>query len=97
MAHVGLTTGGTIGAGFALSLDEAIGRVMIIAEAGWKVRRDLLVICHGGPFDEPEAVGRALAQMPGIAGFFGATSIERLPTERAITAQVKDFKGMKLG
>lgn len=57
----------------------------------------MLVICHGGPFDEPEVVGKALAQMPGIAGFFGATSIERLPTERAITAQVRDFKELKLG
>ena len=70
---------------------------MAMAEAGRKVRTDLLVICHGGPFDEPEAVGQALARMPGIAGFFGATSIERLPTERAITGQVKDFKGLKLG
>ncbi len=52
------------------------------------------MICHGGPFDEPEAVGKALAQMPGIAGFFGASSIERLPTERAITGQVQDFKGL---
>ena len=96
VAHVGLTTGGTIGAGVALSVDEAIGKVMEMAEAGRAVRKELIVICHGGPFDEPEAVGKALAQMPGIAGFFGATSIERLPTERAITAQVKDFKGLKL-
>ena len=96
VADVGLTTGGSIGAGFALSLDQAIERVMIMAEAGWKVRKDLIVICHGGPFDEPEAVGQALAQMPGIAGFFGATSIERLPTERAITAQVKSFKGLRV-
>jgi len=96
VAHVGLTTGGTIGAGYALTLDQAIEKVMVMAEAGWKARKDLLVICHGGPFDEPEAVGKALAQMPGIAGFFGATSIERLPTERAITGQVKDFKGLKL-
>lgn len=97
VAHVGLTTGGTIGAGVALTLDEAIERVMQIAEAGRKVNPDILVICHGGPFDEPETVGIALARMPGIAGFFGATSIERLPTERAITAQVKQFKGLKLG
>ena len=97
VAHVGLTTGGTIGAGVALSMDEAIGKVMEMAEAGRKVRKDLIVICHGGPFDEPEAVGKALARMPGIAGFFGATSIERLPTERAITGQVADFKGLKLG
>jgi predicted TIM-barrel enzyme len=97
VAHVGLTTGGSIGAGVALTLDEAIEKVMAIAEAGKRVKKDLLVICHGGPFDEPEAVGSALARMPGIAGFFGATSIERLPTERAITGQVKEFKGMKLG
>ncbi len=97
VAHVGLTTGGTIGAGVALTLDEAIERVMQIAEAGRKVNPDILVICHGGPFDEPETVGVALARMPGIAGFFGATSIERLPTERAITAQVKQFKALKLG
>jgi predicted TIM-barrel enzyme len=96
VAHVGLTTGGTIGAGVALSVDEAIGKVLAMAEAGRKVRHDLIVICHGGPFDEPEAVGKALVRMPGIAGFFGATSIERLPTERAITGQVKGFKGLKL-
>ncbi len=96
VAHVGLTTGGTIGAGVALSLDDAIARVLAMAEAGRKVRSDLIVICHGGPFDEPGAVGEALLRMPGIAGFFGATSIERLPTERAITGQVRDFKGLKL-
>jgi len=96
VAHVGLTTGGTIGAGVALSVDEAIGKVMGMAEAGRAVRHDLIVICHGGPFDEPEVVGNALVRMPGIAGFFGATSIERLPTERAITGQVKDFKGLRL-
>jgi predicted TIM-barrel enzyme len=96
VAHVGLTTGGTIGASVALTLDQAIDRVMDMAEAGRSVRKDLIVICHGGPFDEPKAVGKALARMPGIAGFFGATSIERLPTERAITGQVKDFKALRL-
>lgn len=97
VAHVGLTTSGTIGAAVAFTLDEAIERVMTIAEAGRKVRKDILVICHGGPFDEPESVGKALLRMPGINGFFGASSIERLPTERAITSQVKDFKTLKLG
>jgi predicted TIM-barrel enzyme len=97
VAHVGLTTAGTIGAGVAYSLEEAMERVMAMAEAGRKVRADVLVICHGGPFDEPENVGIALKQMPGIAGFFGASSIERLPTERAITAQVRAFKGLALG
>ena len=67
-----------------------------MAEAGGKVRKDILVICHGGPFDEPENVGQALPQMPGISGFFGASSIERLPTERAIQAQVEAFKGLCL-
>lgn len=97
VAHVGLTTAGSIGAGVAFSLDEAIERVLSIAAAGRGVRKDLLVICHGGPFDEPENVATALARMPGINGFFGASSIERLPTERAITGQVKAFKSCKLG
>ncbi len=97
VAHVGLTTAGSIGAGVALTLEQAIERVMQIADAGRKVRSDILVICHGGPFDEPENVGEALKQMPGINGFFGASSIERLPTERAIRGQVQDFKNLQLG
>jgi predicted TIM-barrel enzyme len=92
VAHVGLTTAGTIGAGVALTLDEAIDRVMAIAGAGRKVRSDMIVICHGGPFDEPDQVGKALQRMPGVHGFFGASSIERLPTERAIRGQVEAFK-----
>ena len=96
VAHVGLTTAGTIGAGVALTLDQAIDKVMAVAEAGRSVRKDILVICHGGPFDEPENVGAALARMPGVQGFFGASSIERLPTERAIRGQVKEFKQLKL-
>ena len=94
--HVGLTTAGTIGAGVALSLEEAIARVMEMAKAAKAVRADIIVLCHGGPFDEPQNVGTALARMPGIAGFFGASSIERLPTERAITEQVRSFKSLKL-
>ena len=96
VAHVGLTTSGSIGAGVALSLDDAIQKVMAIAEAGRTVRKDILVICHGGPFDEPDQVGTALKRMPGIAGFFGASSIERLPTERAIRSQVESFKQLSL-
>jgi predicted TIM-barrel enzyme len=97
VAHVGLTTAGSIGAGWAMSLDEAIERVLAIAAAAKAVRPDVLVICHGGPFDEPDQVGSALLRMPGIAGFFGASSIERLPTERAITRQVQEFKGLAVG
>jgi len=96
VAHVGLTTAGSIGAAVALTLDDAIAGVMSIADAGRKVRKDILVICHGGPFDEPDSVGAALARMPGIQGFFGASSIERLPTERAIRSQVESFKSLKM-
>ncbi len=96
VCHVGLTTAGSIGAARAFTLDEAIDRVMAMAEAGWSVRKDLMAICHGGPFDEPENVAVALKKMPGIAGFYGASSIERLPTERAIKGQVAAFKGLAM-
>ncbi len=96
VCHVGLTTAGSIGAANAYTLDEAIDKVMAMAEAGWAVRKDVLAICHGGPFDEPENVGVALKKMPGIVGFYGASSIERLPTERAIRSQVEAFKGLDL-
>ena len=95
VAHAGLTTAGSIGAAEAFTLDEAIEKTLAIADAGRSVREDITVICHGGPFDEPENVGKALAKMPGFAGFFGASSIERLPTERAIRKQVEDFKNLK--
>ena len=95
VAHVGLTTAGSIGAAVALTLDEAIEIVLSIADAAHAARDDVLVICHGGPFDKPENVGRALPRMPGVAGFFGASSIERLPTERAIQHQVEAFKSLK--
>jgi predicted TIM-barrel enzyme len=96
VAHVGLTTSGSIGAAVALTLDDAIAKVMEISEVGRKVRKDIIVICHGGPFDEPDSVGKALRRMPGIAGFFGASSIERLPTEKGIRGQVESFKKLKL-
>lgn len=96
VAHVGLTNSGSIGAEVAMTLDEAIETVLKIAEAGRSVRDDIIVLCHGGPFDEPPNVGDALKRMPGVQGFFGASSIERLPTERAITQQVKDFKALSL-
>ncbi len=94
VCHLGPTTGG---AGVASSLDDAIKRVMEMADAIWTIRKEALVIYHVGPFDEPDNVGKALKQMPGIAGFYGASSAERLPIERAITAQVAVFKGLELG
>jgi predicted TIM-barrel enzyme len=96
VAHVGLTTAGSIGAGDAFTLDQAIDKVMAMAEAAWSINPDMWVICHGGPFDWPETVGKALKKMPGIVGFFGASSIERLPTEGAIRGQVESFKALEL-
>lgn len=95
VAHVGLTTGGTIGAAVAMAMDDAINTTMSIAEAARGIRKDILVICHGGPFDEPENVAEAMKRMPGINGFYGATSMERLPVERGITGQVRKFTEMK--
>lgn len=97
VAHVGLTTGGTIGAAAAMTMDQAIDTTLRIADASRRIRKDILVICHGGPFDEPENVAEAMKRMPGINGFYGATSMERLPVERAIKEQVAKFKNMKLG
>ena len=96
VAHVGLTTGGTIGATAAMTMDKAIDVTNRIAEASKAIRKDILVICHGGPFDYPENVAAALKRMPGVHGFYGATSMERLPVERAIKEQVEAFKAIRL-
>ncbi len=93
--HVGLTTKGMIGATTALSLAEAARRVQDMADAAHAVRDDLIVLCHGGPIAEPEDVATIFATTRGIAGFFGASSIERLPTEPAIVAQVRAFTLLK--
>lgn len=94
--HMGLTTKGAIGAKTALSLEEAAKRVQAMADAAKAVNPEVLVLCHGGPISEPEDVRHVLDHTKGIAGFFGASSIERLPTEVAITDCVKQFKGLKL-
>jgi predicted TIM-barrel enzyme len=92
VAHMGLTTKGTIGARTALRLDEAAERVQAIRDAGASVKPDVLVICHGGPIAEPEDARFVLEHTNGVAGFFGASSIERLAVERAITEQTRAFK-----
>jgi predicted TIM-barrel enzyme len=93
--HMGLTTKGTIGAATAMTLDDAVKRVQAIADAAKKVRPDILVLCHGGPISEPEDAQYVLDHTTGVVGFFGASSIERLPTETAITGCVKKFKQIK--
>src|SRR5882672_6579087 len=94
--HMGLTTKGSIGAQSALSLEEAARRVQALHDAAKAVRPDILVLCHGGPISEPEDAQYVLRNTKGIVGFFGASSIERLPTETAITGCVKKFKEMKV-
>ena len=95
--HVGLTTKGLIGAkASAIDLDAAVARVQAMADAARDVRPDLLVLCHGGPIAEPGDVAEVFRRTRGIAGFFGASSIERLPTEPAIIAQVRAFAELRL-
>jgi predicted TIM-barrel enzyme len=95
VAHVGLTTKGSIGAQTALTLDGAAERVQAIHDAGKRVNAEILVLCHGGPIAEPDDVQHVLERTEGIVGFFGASSIERLPTEVAIRGQVEKFKAVK--
>jgi predicted TIM-barrel enzyme len=94
VAHMGLTTKGMIGARTAKTMEQCAREVQAIGDAAKSVRKDILVICHGGPISEPEDAAWIIANTKGIAGFFGASSIERLPTEVAITQQVKAFKAM---
>jgi predicted TIM-barrel enzyme len=94
--HMGLTTKGSIGAKTALSLEEAARRVQVLHDAATAVNPDVLVLCHGGPIAEPEDAAYVLAHTQGVAGFFGASSIERLPTETAITACVRRFKELTM-
>jgi predicted TIM-barrel enzyme len=92
VAHAGLTTKGMIGAKSAMTLDQAAELAQQIADAGKSVNPEILVLCHGGPIAEPEDAAYVLQHTRGVHGFFGASSIERLPTEVAITTQVKKFK-----
>ncbi len=94
VAHMGLTTGGSIGAETALSLEQAAERVSAIAAAACRVRGDVLVLCHGGPIASPEDAAYILERCPGCHGFYGASSMERLPTERALTEQTSQFKAI---
>ncbi|MDN4639983.1 phosphoenolpyruvate hydrolase family protein [Agreia sp. PsM10] len=92
--HMGLTTAGTIGAHTALTLEDCVDRVQEMRDAAVKINPDIIVLCHGGPIAEPEDAAYVLANTTGVAGFFGASSAERLPTERAIKAQIEEFKNI---
>jgi predicted TIM-barrel enzyme len=95
--HMGLTTKGSIGARSALTLAEAARRVQAMHDAAKAVNAEVLVLCHGGPISEAEDAQFIFEHTKGIAGFFGASSIERLPTEVAITGCVRKFKELKSG
>ncbi len=92
--HMGLTTKGTIGARTAMTLEQAAARVQLLHDSAKSVNSDILVLCHGGPISEPQDAAYIMAHTRGIVGFFGASSIERLPTEVAITDCVRRFKGI---
>jgi predicted TIM-barrel enzyme len=93
--HLGLTTGGAIGAETALKLDQCPTLIDAWAEAALEVNPDIIVLCHGGPISEPDDAAYVLRNTRYCHGFYGASSMERLPTERALTAQTRAFKAIK--
>ncbi len=96
VAHMGLTTSGSIGARTAKTLEQSVKEVQAIADACKSVRSDCLVICHGGPLANPSDAQYVLERCTGVEGFYGASSMERLPTEVAITKQTKEFTELRL-
>ncbi len=95
VAHMGLTTSGTIGAKTALTLDDCVPIIQGIADAAKSVRSNVIVLCHGGPIAMPEDASFILNRLPEIDGFYGASSMERLPTEIALKAQVEAFTSIR--
>ena len=96
VAHMGLTAKGAIGASTTLSLENAPAKVQEICDAAKSVNPDVIVLCHGGPISMPEDAEYVLQRTDGVHGFYGASSMERLPTETAITEQMKKFKAIRL-
>jgi predicted TIM-barrel enzyme len=94
VCHMGLTTGGAIGAETSLTLKDCVPKIDQWAEAARKIRKDVLVLCHGGPIAMPADAEYVLKHCPGCNGFYGASSMERLPTEIALTEQTRQFKAI---
>lgn len=94
VAHMGLTTKGTIGAKTALTLDDCVDKIQAICDAGKAVNPDIMILCHGGPIAEPEDAAYVLSRTKGVEGFFGASSIERFATEVGIKQQTEAFKNI---
>jgi predicted TIM-barrel enzyme len=95
VAHMGLTTKGSIGAHTARTLDDCVRDVQAIADAARGVRSDVIVLCHGGPIAMPEDAEYVLRRTRNVHGFYGASSMERLPVEKALTEQVRQFKAIR--
>ncbi len=94
--HMGLTTKGLIGSGTAVSLEEAATRVQAMADAAREAQPDILVLCHGGPIAEPADAQYILDHTEGVVGFYGASSMERLPVEPAITERIREFGRLRV-
>jgi predicted TIM-barrel enzyme len=95
--HMGLTTGGAIGAQTAKTLDDCVGLIQAMHDAAKRVNPEIVVLCHGGPIAEPDDAAYVLERTEGVAGFFGASSMERLPTEVAMTENMRRFKVIRIG
>ncbi|MDX8454856.1 phosphoenolpyruvate hydrolase family protein [Mesorhizobium sp. VK9D] len=96
VAHMGVTTGGSIGATSAKTLDACVAEIDAIADAARSVRKDVILLCHGGPISMPDDARYILERCEGLHGFYGASSMERMPAEAAITRQTADFKAVAL-
>jgi predicted TIM-barrel enzyme len=96
VAHLGLTTKGSIGATTAITLEQAPEKVQEIADAAKRANKDVIVLCHGGPISEPEDAEYVLQRTVGVHGFYGASSMERLPVEKAITETMRAYKAIRL-
>ncbi len=95
VAHMGLTTSGSIGAKTAKTLDQCVDLINEIAKEARKIRGEIILLCHGGPIAEPEDAEYILKKCPAVDGFYGASSMERLPTERAIRQQTERFTSIR--
>ncbi len=96
VAHMGCTSGGTIGAKTVKTLDSSADKIQGLVEVCKGMRDDVIMLCHGGPIATPEDARTIIERVEGIDGFYGASSTERFPTEVAIKAQIEDFKSIRL-
>ena len=97
VAHMGLTTSGSIGASSGKSLDDCVKLIQEIRDTATGIKEDVIILCHGGPIAKPEDAEYVISRTKGVHGFYGASSMERLPVEDAITNITKTFKGLKPG